>query len=345
MPLEGFIRAMPKVELHVHLIGAIGPERLLTLARRNAVPLPVSTVEEIRDWFRFRDFAHFIEIYVAASRCIQSQEDIEEVARDFLAGQAEQNIRYTEFTHTAWVHAKHANLEFRAQLAALNRARAWARREHGIESGIVIDIPRNITADEGIAVADWAISGAADGVVALGLGGNEVDNPPERFRLAFERARTAGLPSVPHAGENVGPASIWGALRALGAYRIGHGIRCLEDPALVAELRDRQVPLEICPSSNVCVAGVPSLEQHPIGCLLQEGLLLTVNSDDPTMFNTTLTDEFTRVSRSHGLGIGAIEMLTLNGIQASCMTDAAKTRLAAQFRASFAALRKHHGVD
>ena len=152
-----------------------------------------------------RDFAHFVEIYVAASHCIQNQEDIEEVARDFLAGQAAQNIRYTEFTHTAWVHVEHANLGFEAQLAALNRARTWARHEHGIESGIVIDIPRNITADEGITVANWAISGAADGVVAFGLGGNETNNPPERFRLAFERARAAGLPSVPHAGETVGP--------------------------------------------------------------------------------------------------------------------------------------------
>jgi len=342
--LEGFIRSMPKVELHVHLVGAITPQRLLALARKNAVPLPVSTVEGMHDWFRFRDFAHFIEIYVAASHCIHDQEDLEEVARDFLAGQAAQNIRYTEFTHTAWVHAKRANLGFQAQLAALNRARAWARHEHGIESGIVIDIPRNITGDEGITVADWAISGAADGVVALGLGGDETSNPPERFRLAFERARAAGLPSVPHAGETVGPASIWGALRALGAHRIGHGIRCLEDPSLVAELRDRRVPLELCPTSNVCLAGVPSVEQHPIGALLQAGLLLTVNSDDPAMFNTTLTDEFRKVSQSHGLGADAIELLTLNAIQASCMSSAAKAQFATEFRASFAALRADHGV-
>jgi aminodeoxyfutalosine deaminase len=342
--LEGFIRSMPKVELHVHLIGAITPQRLLALAHKNAVPLPVSTVEGMRDWFRFRDFAHFIEVYVATSHCIQTQEDIEEVARDFLAGQAAQNIRYTEFTHTAWVHVKHANLEFRAQLAALNRARTWARHEHGIESGIVIDIPRNITGDEGITVANWAISGAADGVVALGLGGNETDNPPERFRLAFERARAAGLPSVPHAGETVGPASIWGALQALGAYRIGHGIRCLEDPFLVAELRDRRVALELCPSSNVCLAGVPSFEQHPIGALLHAGLLLTINSDDPTMFNTTLTDEFRKVSQSHELGADTIELLTLNAIQASCMTSAVKAQFAAEFHASFAVLREDHGV-
>jgi adenosine deaminase len=342
--LESFIRAMPKVELHVHLVGAMAPERLLALARRNAVPIPVSTVEEARDWFRFRDFAHFIEIYLAASSCIQKQEDIEEVARDFLTGQAARNIRYTEFTYTAWTHFKRANLEFSTQLAALNRARVWARREHGIESGIVIDIPRIITEDEAITVANWAISGAADGVVALGLGGDETNNPPERYRLAFERARAAGLPSVPHAGETGGPDSIWGALRTLGADRIGHGIRCLEAPVLVAELKDRQVALEVCPSSNVCLAGVPSLDLHPIGTLLEMGLLLTVNSDDPAMFNTTLTEEFIRLSHSHGFGVREVEMLTSNAIQASCMSGSTKVQYAATFQADVAALRSHHGV-
>ena len=342
MSLETYIKAMPKVELHVHLEGAIKPATLLELARRHAVDLPATSVEGLRAWYTFTNFAHFVEIYLKISACLRTPDDIELVAREFLAGQAAQNVRHTELTYTAYTHYYYKGLSFRDQLAALNRARRWAEAEYGITAGIVIDIARGVYAERGLLVADWAIEGMGDGVVALGLGGPEVGNPPEDYTEAFARARAAGLPSVPHAGETVGPESIWGALRALHAVRIGHGVRCLEDPALVAELRERQIPLEVCPTSNVCLGVVPSLEQHPPPRLLAEGLYVTLNSDDPPMFNTMLTDEYLALPRTFGMGVDKIEGLALQAVRASLLPEAERARLETEFTTEFARLRKEH---
>ena len=339
MPLDSFLRAMPKVELHVHLEGSIRPETLLTLARRNGVALPADSVEGLREWYRFTDFDHFVEIYLAICACLAKLDDLELIAREFLAGQAAQNIRYSEVTFTAWLHHDRMGWPFLDQLAALNRARDWAARELGVRAGFVIDIPRIISAADGIKVAEMAISGMGRGVVALGLGGPEVGNPPERYEEAFARAREAGLPSVPHAGETVGPESIWGALRVLDAVRIGHGVRCLEDPALVEYLRARQTPLEVCPTSNLCVAGVARIEEHPLPRLIEAGLYVTLNSDDPPMFDTTLTDEYLKVARAFGLGAPDFERLVQAAVRASLLPAAEKAKLAASIAAECGKLR------
>ncbi len=342
MSLESFINAMPKVELHVHLEGSIRPGTLLTLAQRHQVALPADTVEGLRDWYNFTDFPHFIEIYMAMSDCLRTPDDIELIAREFLAGQAAQNIRYSEVTYTAFTHHHHHQISFSDQLAALNRARRWAEAEFGVSMNLVIDIPRIITAGEGLLIADWAISGMGDGVAAFGLGGPEVGHPPEKFKAAFDRIRAAGLPSVPHAGETVGPESIWGALRVLGADRIGHGVRCLEDPALVDELRSAQIPLEVCPTSNVCLKVTPSLADHPLPHLLAEGLYVTINSDDPPMFNTTLTNEYLAVANTFQFEIETIEQLALNAVRASLLATSARSEMESTFLAEFTRLKAEH---
>lgn len=345
MTLESFVAAMPKVELHVHLEGSIRPETLLTLARRHQVPLPASSTEELREWYRFTDFAHFIQVYVKISQCIRTPDDIELIAREFLAGQAAQNIRYSEVTYTAYTHFAQKRLPFADQLAALNRARAWAAAELGVTMGLVIDIAREMPGADSPLVADWAIGAMGNGVVALGLGGGEIGNPPEKHRAAFERARAAGLPAVPHAGETVGPSSIWGALRSLGAVRIGHGVRCIEDPALVAELRDRQIPLEVCPTSNVCLGVAPSLAKHQLPQLIDAGLYVTVNSDDPPMFNTTLTGEYLALAHTFGFDTPRLEQMSLAAVRASLLPPAERAALEAAFAADFAHLRAEHLGD
>lgn len=342
MSLATFIQAMPKVELHVHLEGSIRPETLLTLARRHEVDLPAKTVEGLRAWYTFTDFPHFIEVYLAVSACLRTPDDIELIAREFLAGQAAQNIRYSEVTYTPYTHYLFRKLPFQEQLAALHSARAWAEAEVGVTMGLVLDIPRSISAQEGLLTAEWAIGAMGDGVVALGLGGPEVDNPPEKFKESFDRAHAAGLPSVPHAGETVGPESIWGALRALHAVRIGHGVRCLEDPALVAELRERQIPLEVSPTSNVCLKVFPTLAAHALPRLLEEGLYVTLNSDDPPMFNTTLSEEYLQVANTFYLGRETLEQLTLNAVRASLLPTDARSELEQQFLGEFTRLRVEH---
>jgi adenosine deaminase len=342
MSLDAFIRRMPKVELHVHLEGSIQPETLLLLARRNNVPLPHTTVEGLREWYKFRDFAHFVDIYLGISACIRTSEDIEFIAREFLRGQAAQRILHSEVTFTPYTHYGPDNrIPFEEQFAALSRARAWAVSELGVSVGWVFDIARSVRPlEHGIMVADWAISGMEQGVVALGLGGIEAGHPPEIFQDAFDRARAAGLPAVPHAGETVGPESVWGAVRTLRAKRIGHGVRCLDDRELVAFLRERQTPLEVCPTSNVCLGVAASLADHPLPRLLEEGLYVTINSDDPPMFNTTLTDEYLRAAKILGCGAETIEQLAINAVRASLLPEQKREELEREFRSEFSRLRQ-----
>ncbi|GAK61280.1 adenosine deaminase [Candidatus Vecturithrix granuli] len=344
MSLTSFIQAMPKVELHVHLEGATRPETLLTLARRNHVKLPSDTVEGIRQWYAFTDFSHFIEVYLALCQCICTPEDIEVLTREFLQGQAAQHILYSEVTYTAFTHFRQHQLPFEEQLQAINRARHWAEQELGVSMGIVLDISRDVSPDEGMIIADWAIRGMGNGIVAFGLGGPEIGHPPEKFQAAFDRVRAAGLPSVPHAGEIAGPESMWGALRALHADRIGHGVRCLEDPELVAELRARQIPLEVCPTSNVCLKVAPDIASHPLPHLLDEGLYVTINSDDPPMFNTTLTEEYCTIAETFSFDIEHLQQFVLNAVNVSFLPEDQRISLECTVKQEFIRLKEEHHI-
>ncbi len=339
MTLTDFIRRMPKVELHVHLEGATRPETLLKLARNHNIDLPADTVDGLRDWYRFIDFPHFIEVYIKLSECIRTAEDIELLTREFLGGQAAQNIRYSEVTYTAYTHYLQKGISFDDQLAAINRARAWADSELGVRMNLIVDIPREIPAEKGPMTAEWAINAWGNGVVALGLGGYEVGNLPEKFADSFKLAEEAGLPSVPHAGETLGPESIWGALRTLNAVRIGHGVRCIEDPDLVEELRERQIPLEVCPTSNLCLGVAPDLASHPLPQLLDAGLYVTINSDDPPLFNTTLTDEYLKIAEAYDYDEAMIEKLVMNAVRVTLLDEADKARMIEEFEAEFTRLR------
>ncbi|MBI1256070.1 MAG: adenosine deaminase [Chloroflexi bacterium] len=338
MNLADFIRQMPKTELHVHLEGAVQPATLLALAEKNGITLPVRSEAEIRDWYRFTDFDHFIEIYLVISSCIRTPDDLELVAREFLRGQAAQNIVYSEVIFTPYTHYLQKGMPFADQLAAIRRAVVWGRGELGIDMGIVVDIDRQTTPEQGITVADWAI-GAQGDVIALGLGGAEVGNPPQKHQPAFDRAYAAGLPALPHAGETEGPASIWGALDTLHPRRILHGVRCVEDPALVERLRDLQIPLDVCPVSNICLNVFPSIADHPLPYLLDQGLFVTINSDDPPMFNTSLTNEYLTIAETFGFGTDRIQRLVMNGITASLLGEDRKRDLATRFEREFAELR------
>ena len=339
MNLADFIRRMPKVELHVHLEGAVQPATLLRLAEKNGIALPARREAELRQWYVFRDFPHFIDIYLAISSCIRTPDDLEWVAREFLRGQAAQHIVYSEVIFTPYTHYLLKKMPFADQLAAINRAIAWAQSEFGIDMGIVVDIDRQTSVEEGLLVAGWAIGAMHDGVIALGLGGPEVGHPPQKHKAAFDRAYAVGLPALPHAGETEGPASIWGALDTLHPRRILHGVRCIEDAALVERLRDLQIPLDVCPVSNICLSVFPSIKAHPLPKLIEAGLFVTINSDDPPMFNTSLTNEYLTIAETFGFDTEMIQRLVMNGIKASLLGKGAKWDLAARFEREFAELR------
>jgi adenosine deaminase len=342
MSFETYVRAMPKAELHVHLEGSIQPETLLTLAKRNNVSLPADTLEGLRAWYRFDDFNHFMDVYDVAANCICTLDDIELVAREFLAGQAAQNVPYTEVVSTMSGRYTRFDLDFHDQLAAINRARDWAAAQFDVHMGLIVDIERGRSFEVGMLVAGFAIEAMGDGIVALGLGGHEAGHPPSKFGGAYALARASGLASVPHAGETVGPESIWAALNDADAVRIHHGVRCLEDEALVDELRRRQIPLDVALTSNVLLGVASSLEDHPLPRMLDAGLCVTLNSDDPPMFGTTLTDEYLIAARTFGWGADELQRLSLAAVRASLLPIDERSALAAEFEADFARLRAEH---
>ncbi len=327
MSLVAFIKAMPKVELHVHLEGAIRPETFLKLAQRHQVSLPASDLAGLRQWYQFTDFSHFIEVYLQIAQSLKTPEDIAMIAREYLESQARQNVRYSEIIYTPFNQYLANGIPFDEQIDALNQARAWANKTLDVDCQFIMDISRETTPEQGVTVAEWAVSAMDRGVCGLGLGGPEVGNPPEKFRTAFDLADEAGLSAFPHAGETVGPESIWGALEHLHPARILHGVRCFEDPALVAELRKSQIPLDVCPTSNICLKVFPEMRSHPLPKMMEEGLYVTLNSDDPPLFNTTLTKEYLIAVQVLGLTYSDLKGLVNAAIRASCLSGDQQERL------------------
>jgi aminodeoxyfutalosine deaminase len=341
MSLHDFIRAMPKVELHVHLEGCIRPSTLLILAERNGVALPSHDVEGLRAFYRFADFARFIQVYMTVSGCLRTVADFSLIAHEFGADLARQNICYAEVTFTPYTNVANTGLPFSEILTGLNDGRARALADFGVEFCWILDIVRDYP-DTRHQVAEWAASAVDEGVVGFGLGGTEKGYPPEWFADAFATARESGLHSVPHAGEVVGPQSVWGAIRALGAERIGHGVRSVEDPTLIAYLHEHQIPLEVCPTSNICLGVYPSYQEHPIRRLWDEGVYITLNSDDPPMFNTDLVCEYQALADFVGFDAAELERLSLNALRASFLPAGKKAELERVFLGEFARLRAEY---
>jgi len=337
--IEKFIEKMPKVELHVHLEGSVQPGTLLKLAKRHNINLPSDEITGLQKWYSFRDFNHFIEIYMTISSCLQSEDDIELITREFLANQAAQNIYYSEVTFTPYNQYLNNKLGFHQQMDAVNRAREWGEKTLGVQMGIIMDIPRFISPGEGDRIANWAVERYGDGIIALGLGGPEVGNPPNKFESAFTIVRSAGIPCILHAGETVGPDSIWNAIKIAETYRIGHGVRAVEDPMLMDYLRDKQIPLEICPSSNICLKVYPSFDEHSLPQLLEHGLFITINSDDPPMFNTTLTNEYRIGVKIWGWDRDMITGFIINAVDASLLSLIEKKKMRLEFESMFNKMR------
>lgn len=332
VPSAEFCRRIPKVELHVHLEGSIRPETVLKLAKKNALSLPADDVAGLQEWYRFRDFPHFVDVYVAVSKCLRTADDLELVAREFLEGQAQQNVLHTEVTYTASTIEKYAGIPWPQQHAALLRAIRYGEAELGVSLGIIIDIVRGDPPKRALEVAHWATE--SEGVVALGLAGEERFGCAQ-YAPAFELARERGLPIVPHAGETMGPQSILDVLRHTRPLRIGHGVRCLENRALTAELFRRAIPLEVCPTSNVALGVFPDLESHPLPKLMDEGLVVTINSDDPPMFGTTLAEEFKRCADAFALDEHMLWSLSLNALNASILHDVQRKELLKRMREDY----------
>lgn len=342
--LDAFIRDMPKVELHVHLEGAVLPETLLNLARTHQVELPARDLDGIREFYTFTDFDHFVRVYMKINDCLKAPEDAGLITEELGNEAARQNIRYLEVTISPGTLTLIHGHSFQGIYREIKAGAERARERHGVRMQFIVDVIRDMPPDVREAGARFAIEAQGDGVVALGLGGTESRYPPEQFTDLFDMARDAGLPSVPHAGETAGPESIWGALNLLHAVRIGHGVRAVEDPALVDYLVEKQIPLEISPTSNMCIGVFDSWEDHPMRVLYDAGVPVTVNSDDPPMFNTTLTQEYRELVDRFGFDVDDLEVVTLAGVNHSFLPADERAAMGEEFRQAFATLRQRHGL-
>jgi aminodeoxyfutalosine deaminase len=343
MQLEQYLRTAPKAELHVHLEGAIQPATVLALARRNRIELPVEGEEELQQLFAYRDFDHFVDIFVMATRCLRTREDYEQIVYEFGAEMARQNVRYAEVTFSPSTHHL-LGVSYDVYFAGLQRGRARVQADFNVEINWIFNIVRQWADRERTRpMADYttsvAIEGKEDGVVALGLAGAEAGASPDPFAPWVERARAAGLRSAPHAGEHAGAASVWGALSALGAERIAHGVRAIEDARLVDHLVHHHIPLDMAPTSNICLGVYPSYAAHPLPQLQAAGATITVSTDDPPLFNTTLNGEVALLATKFGLDIGAIDEILLNGIRASFLPEPRRQALEEEMRSDLAALK------
>jgi len=282
----------PKIELHVHLEGTVRPETLLEIARRNGYALPVDSAEGVRALYQYRDFAHFIEVFMLTSGALDREDDFRRIVVEYAAEAARHGAVYLEaiFSLGLW-----RGLDSDIVFSGVCDGADEARERYGVEIRLTPDIARVYTLEEAMQVVRYAIKYRERGVVGVGLGGPEAEHPPEPYAPAFDFARSEGLASVPHAGEHAGPNSIRGALDALGARRIRHGIRAIDDPELVQELAERRIVLDVCPISNVRTGAVRSLVEHPLPQLLAAGVVCSLSTDDPAMFGTNLSTEYAAV--------------------------------------------------
>ncbi|WP_340540512.1 adenosine deaminase [Nocardioides sp. GXZ039] len=325
-PHAAFIAGLPKAELHVHHVGSASMRIVGELAERHPGTVPTDP-EALRAFYEFRDFAHFIEVYLAVVDLIRTPDDVRyltyEVARELAT---EQNVRYAELTCTPYTSVVRG-IAIEGYTEAIEDARVAAERDFGLTMRWIYDIP----GESGIPAADATLSYALDhrpeALVGFGLGGPEIGVPRAQFAPHFDAAREAGLHSVPHAGETTGPDTVWDALRLLGAERIGHGTSAVADPALLTHLADRAIPLEVCPSSNIATRAVASLEEHPLRRFVEAGVVVTINSDDPPMFATTLNREYEIAADLLGLGEPGLADLARTAVTSSFAPDDVKTRV------------------
>ncbi|WP_329480189.1 adenosine deaminase [Kribbella sp. NBC_01484] len=322
-----FLAGLPKAELHVHHVGSASPRIVAELAARHPEsPVPTDPAL-LAEYFKFSDFAHFIDIYLSVVELIKTPEDVRlltyEVAREMAV---QQNLRYAELTVTPYTSVVRG-IAAEAFCEAIEDARVAAEKEFGITLRWIFDI----SGEDGLPGADETLRIATkirpDGLVGFGLGGPEIGVPRPQFQPHFEAAIAAGLHSVPHAGETTGPETIWDAVRVLKAERIGHGTSTMQDPALVGYLGEHRIPLEVSPTSNIATRAVASYDEHPLRAMVEAGLVVTINSDDPPMFGTDLINEYAVAAQLLDLDESGVAELAKTAVRVSFAEDSVKNAL------------------
>jgi len=312
----------PKIELHVHLEGTVRPRTLLEIAKRNHYALPAETEEELAAIYDFRDFRHFIEVWVLTTNALRTADDFRQVVVDYAGEAASHGAVYVEGIFSPAERVKRG-VGWDEIFSGYCDGAAESRELHGVEVRLTPDIIRGFPLEDAEETVRYCAMYRDRGIVGVGLGGLEAEYPPEPYEPAFDLARELGLASVPHAGEVAGPPSVRGALEKLGAVRLRHGIRAADDPGLLREIAGRRVVLDVCPISNLRTRAVESLAEHPLPKLLAAGAICSISTDDPAMFGTDLSRDYKAAT---DLGLHPRQAFEA-GLEGALCDDATQTRL------------------
>ncbi|WP_168015629.1 adenosine deaminase [Halomonas salinarum] len=330
--MQDFLTRLPKAELHLHIEGSLEPELMFALAQRNGVALPYASVDEVRAAYEFDDLPSFLTLYYQGMAVLRTAEDFFDLAMDYFRRAHGEGVVHVELSFDPQAHLSRG-IRLDVQVEGLTRAMRLAERELDISTALIMSFLRDRSAEEAMEVLEQAAP-YWELIDAVGLDSAELGHPPSKFAEVFERAKWLGLPGVAHAGEEGPPSYIREAMEVLDVCRIDHGVRCLEDPALVAELVERRIPLTVCPLSNVRLKVVETLDAHPLPALLEAGLTLTLNSDDPAYFGGGMLDNFLACQRAFGWSRQTFVDLARNAIEAAFMSeerrDVLLTRLVAE---------------
>jgi adenosine deaminase len=320
--MDSLIRRLPKYELHIHIEGSLEPELMFALARRNGIRLPYASVEALRQAYQFRHLQDFLDIYYQGMSVLVTEQDFYDLAWAYLQRARDDNVRHVEMFFDPQGHTARG-IAFSTVIGGLHRAVVDAARELGVGASLIMCFLRHLDETDAEKTLDRALA-FKDKIVGVGLDSSELGNPPSKFARVFRRARDEGFFLTAHAGEEGPAAYVWEALDVLGVGRIDHGNHSLDDAALVGRLARERIALTVCPLSNLRLRVIDDLSRHPLRQMMDKGLLVTVNSDDPAYFGGYVNENYRAVSRALELRRDEIAATVRNGIEASLMAAAAK---------------------
>jgi adenosine deaminase len=323
--MDEFIHKLPKTELHVHIEGSLEPELMFEIGRRNGIVLPYRTVDEVRKAYEFSDLQSFLDIYYQGAQVLCHEQDFYDMTWAYMTKAHAQNVRHTEIFFDPQTHTDRG-VTFEEVISGIHRALLDAEQQWGISSKLIMCFLRHLTANAAMDTLQQALPFRGT-IVGVGLDSSERGNPPEKFARVFDLAREEGLLTVAHAGEEGPPQYIWQAIDLLQVSRIDHGVRCIEDMSLVKVLKKTQIPLTVCPLSNVKLRVFDNIEDHNLKKLLDLGLCVTVNSDDPAYFGGYIEENYCAVQKAFDLDREAIYRLAHNAFKATFLDPKPKQKL------------------
>jgi adenosine deaminase len=329
MEVEQLIKKLPKAEQHVHIVGSTRPETLLWLAEKGGLDKPFKTSRDAENFFRFTSFRHFISVYSTVVDCITDENQFERITYEMLESDARCNVQYVEASFSAPDHVL-KGLDYGKMLDAINRGISRARMDFGVECNVRVDLVRNYGPEKGMEVLDW-VESKNDNIVSIDLGGSEERFPAKPYKSVYQRARRMGLHLVAHAGEAAGPKSIWQAVTELEVEHVGHAVAAIQEPKLMEHLKKRNIAIESCPTSNVRTQVVNAIKNHPIRVFHNFGLVVTLNTDDPSMFGTDMNNEYLQLHHQLGFSLQELFNLSLNAVNSSFLPEESKSKMQRSF--------------